>query len=265
MTTHVATHVGPGEASEPGVDLRDSDRPTVLVVEPDARCPLDEYQRVLADDGLRIDVVRPYEEPLARVLTADALIVLGGEMGANDDDEYPWLADIRDLQRQAVIEGKPSLGICLGAQLLARAFGGSVRRGSKGLESGLVAIRRRPVSGGDALLAGLPDRFGSAGFHWDEIDELPPMSTWLADSGQYRHQAFRVEDCAWGLQFHAEVSADAYAGWVDLVEETSVDAACQEGLLAVRQNESQTRATNDRLARNFAGIVRQSVASRSAS
>jgi GMP synthase (glutamine-hydrolysing) len=138
----------------------------------------------------------------------DALIVLGGAMGAYDDEVAPWLPSVRQLMRSAIDDGVPTLGICLGAQLLAVAAGGRVERGAAGPEIGLDEV---VVTSGDDLLTAGP--MPVVQWHYDAITYLPEFAPVLASSAAYPIQAFRVGEVAWGLQFHIEATADIVRTW----------------------------------------------------
>src|SRR5262249_4530354 len=118
-------------------------RPEVLVIEHEDGAGLGRMTGPLAA-AARLDVRRPDRgDPLPDDLAVTGhagLIVLGGEMGAMDDDVAPWLPATRALLAQAVRIGLPALGVCLGGQLLAAACGGRVERGESGLEVGLTAL-----------------------------------------------------------------------------------------------------------------------------
>lgn len=164
--------------------------------------------------GVEFDVVRPYAgEPLPAAVGADALVVMGGPMGATDDRIAPWLPRTRELLRQAVAAAVPVLGVCLGGQLLAVACGGRVERGAAGPELGMGEIRLRPVAATDPLFSDLPPVVGAVQWHFDAVTELPADAVWLAESAAYRHQAFRIGERAWGLQFHIEAPVSTVAGW----------------------------------------------------
>jgi GMP synthase (glutamine-hydrolysing) len=191
--------------------------PRLLVVQHQPDAGLGRLREPLAAvSGL--DVRRPYagEELPADLAGLAGLVVLGGEMGALDDDSAPWLPQTRELLAAAVDQHLPALGICLGAQLLAAATGGGVARGDAGLEVGVGAIRLLPTAEPDPLVGDRP-----AGTvlrvlhdHADAVTRLPPAAVPLAVGERYRHQVFRLGSAAWGVQYHPEVSAQGFARWM---------------------------------------------------
>jgi GMP synthase (glutamine-hydrolysing) len=187
---------------------------SVLVVEHEAACPVDRFGAWLDEAGVAVTTCRPYQgDAVPAAVEQDGLIVLGGHMGAEDDEVAPWLPAVRGLLADSVRSGTPALGICLGAQLLAVACGGSVAVGAPGIEAGVVDVHWRPEAAGDRLLGGLPDPFPAPSMHLDAVVDLPPGAAWLAETTQYPHQAFRVGDAAWGVQFHPEVSVGTFRAW----------------------------------------------------
>jgi GMP synthase-like glutamine amidotransferase len=141
-----------------------------------------------------------------------ALVVMGGPMSATSDDRFPTRLAELDLLRQARRAGTPILGVCLGAQLLALAAGGTVHRGT-GIEVGWAPVDLLPAAATDALFTDLPGALTVLHWHGDTYDP-PPGATPLARSARYPQQAFRVGANAWGLQFHVEVDADAVRSFV---------------------------------------------------
>jgi GMP synthase-like glutamine amidotransferase len=103
--------------------------------------------------------------------------------------------------------------VCLGAQLLAEACGGRVERGSEGPELGSALVAKRDIAGADPLFWDLPLSPVVVQWHYDAVVELPPASTLLLSGSRYPHQAFRVGDKAWGIQFHVECDAGMVTRW----------------------------------------------------
>ena len=223
----------------------------LLVVEHEADAGLGRLAPVLRQ-AARLDVHRPYlGDRLPDGLSGhQGLIVLGGAMSAWDDEVAPWLPATRGLLAGAVGAGLPTLGICLGAQLLAVATGGRVERGDRGLEVGLVPVTALPAATDDALLGTAAGDDESipvevAQYHQDAITELPPDATLLATGERYPHQAFRVGKSGWGVQYHPEVTAADFAAWLrdghgavraaglDAAEIARRYAAAEPGLAAV--------------------------------
>jgi GMP synthase-like glutamine amidotransferase len=190
-----------------------------LVIEND---PTDDARRLgewLTDAGLELHVSKPYA---GEALPADldgfaALVVLGGDQhaydDANGDPGAPWFPALESLLRKAVRNKVPTLGVCLGGQLLATAMGGTVERSASGPEIGAKLIARRDAAEYDTLWRYVPFVPDVLQWHLDEITELPVGATLLAASTRYPHQAFRMGDRAWGLQFHIECDAAMIGDW----------------------------------------------------
>jgi GMP synthase-like glutamine amidotransferase len=190
----------------------------------------------------------------------DALVVMGGSMGVGDaDTTHPWLHDEIALLRHAVAQGTPTLGICLGAQLLAAAAGGAVTKGRVGPELGVGTVHLAAAAAGDDLLHGLPPVAYAVQWHWDEILTLPPHAVLLAGSVAYPHQAFRVGAAAWGLQFHPEARPSMVARWAEQ-DAAAVRAAGEDpdALAAAAASAwPDTKATWAPVAARFAEVVRR--------
>jgi GMP synthase-like glutamine amidotransferase len=152
-----------------------------------------------------------YAHPCAESLVneADALIFMGGPMSANDDHSFI----LREIQyiRDASERGQMVLGVCLGAQLIAKALGASVHANTV-KEIGWAPVTFTRAAESDALLAGLHG--AEMIFHWHgETFTLPPGAELLASSDACQHQAFRVGNLIYGLQFHLEVTPPMIAEW----------------------------------------------------
>jgi len=186
---------------------------------------------LLAGAGWELDV-RLMEDPSAR-LPGDlagfqALVVLGGPMGANDDDAYPYLVPVVNLIRQAVERGIPALGICLGAQLMARALGSAVRPNAV-REIGWYRVGLTEDGRISPLFAGLPAELSVFQWHGDTFD-LPAGAVHLAQAPACVNQAFSFQDRLFALQFHLEVTPEIIDSWVkadELARCGEVDLAAQ--------------------------------------
>ncbi|CAN5534966.1 type 1 glutamine amidotransferase [soil metagenome] len=240
-----------------------STSPRLLVIEPDPKALLDDFEMWLTEYGVRITTIRPHagEDVPTELIDVDAVLVLGGSMSSLDDLDYPWLEQIRELLRNAHDTGRPALGICLGAQLMAQAHGGSVSVGANGLEGGLITVRWRDEAGGDALLGGLADPFAVGALHGDAIEVLPPSASWLARNDRYPHQAFRLGATSWGLQFHPEVSAATMGMWVSYMEDEHGGQLAQLRSSAelFHRQYAEVQSGTATLARRFARLISFSV------
>ena len=170
---------------------------------------------LLGQAGVAVDVRRVYAgDPLPVDLSAfDGLVVMGGPMSATTDDGFESRRAELDLLVDALGRRVPTLGVCLGAQLLALAGGGTVGPGRAGPEVGWAGVDLLASCRDDALFAGLPDLLTV--LHWHgETFELPPGAVRLMRNGRYENQAFRIGERAWGVQFHIEVSETAVDGFV---------------------------------------------------
>lgn len=168
----------------------------------------------LADAGLEpryFDLFRetPRQLPLDE---AAGLIVMGGPMSVDDVEQYPFLASEVAWIQQAVARQLPVLGICLGSQLLAKAMGGKVYP-NQIKEIGWYPLQMLPAAAKDAILADCQNTETVFQWHGDTFD-LPAGAVLLAQSGQCKHQAFRVGSSAWGLQFHIEMTPDMVDLWL---------------------------------------------------
>ncbi|WP_238482477.1 glutamine amidotransferase [Noviherbaspirillum aridicola] len=129
-------------------------------------------------------------------------------------DRAAWSEALAEWLRAAVAARIPVLGICYGHQLLAHALGGEVGYHPGGIEIGTVSVTRTPQSDADALFARLPARFAAQAAHSQSVRRLPPGAVLLAGNDFEPHHAFRVGDCAWGVQFHPEFSPEATAAYI---------------------------------------------------
>jgi GMP synthase (glutamine-hydrolysing) len=224
-----------------------------LIVQHAAHEGLGWLQQWLPEAGLDVHPIHPYlGHRVPPSVEGDALVVLGGPMGATDDDVAPWLPATRDLLATAIDDGVPTLGICLGAQLLAVAAGGEVRRGALGPELGLDSVT---VTQPDLLLP--EGELPVVQWHFDTVTRLPASAALLASSQRYAAQAFRVGEVAWALQFHLEATLAMVAEWARhdaaVLAEEGRDVAEVVGAVAARQDD--LAAAGREIIQRFAHVV----------
>jgi GMP synthase-like glutamine amidotransferase len=160
----------------------------------------------LAGLAIPFRIVHPYETNEIPAMTPPApTIVLGGLMSVNDEQEYPFLRQEKALIRALARQNVPVLGICLGAQMMADAFGSRVFPSAE-KETGWCTVTAE--NGG---LPGHPRSF--PGFEWhNETFELPAGATLLAKGKAVRNQAFRMGNCI-GVQYHMEATPEIIGNW----------------------------------------------------
>ena len=160
-------------------------------------------ERWQVPDGAPPDLARRY----------DAVMVFGGSQHPDQDDDFAWLRDEEEFLREALAQSVPVFGVCLGAQMLARAADATVGPASAP-EIGWLQVSLTEAGASDPVLGSLPPR--ATVFQWHHYTfSLPPGGTRLAES-EVCLQAFRLGGRpAWGIQFHAEVTAPMVAAWTE--------------------------------------------------
>ncbi len=141
---------------------------------------------------------------------SDVLVIMGGPIGAYEEDQYPFLTAELKLIERRLRAGTPVLGVCLGAQLMARALGARVYPGhGKEIGWGPVTLTDAGRNSGLAVLEDTPV------LHWHgDTFDIPNEATLLASTDKYAHQAFSCGRRALALQFHAEVEAARIEQWL---------------------------------------------------
>jgi len=140
-----------------------------------------------------------------------AVVILGGPMNVYEEEKYPFLGSEDRFIKQVLREEVPFLGICLGAQLLAKACGAPVTK-SPNREIGWFEVQLTEAGKRDGLFRGLPDTLAVFQWHEDTF-AIPQGASLLATSALCRNQAFRKGKSAYGLQFHLEATPEMIRAW----------------------------------------------------
>jgi GMP synthase (glutamine-hydrolysing) len=171
-------------------------------------------ENVLSETGLDFHYVDVFESATDGfdLSGASGLVVLGGPMNVDETDRYPRLAQEVEWIKQALAAGLPTLGICLGAQLLAKALGAKVYPNPV-KEIGWYRVTLTPHADRDTLFEGCGRTVSVFHWHGDTFD-LPLGTIRLAENPLCRNQAFRYGRSAYGLQFHIEMNATMIESWL---------------------------------------------------
>lgn len=232
--------------------MKTDERPTLLAVQ---HVPWEGPHRILdACAGLRVRTVKPLAgQPLPAHDEVAGAVFMGGPMNVDEVERFPALAAEREWLAAAVERRMPVLGICLGAQLLARALGAEVRPG-EGPEVGFAPVD--VTDPGDPLLGGLAPRSEVLHWHGDAFD-LPPGAEHLASSERTACQAFRAGN-AWGVLFHPEADFALVEAWLEVpaMIDDAVAALGEEGTHALPERAAAVEATlTERTAPGFAAFA----------
>lgn len=226
----------------------------ITVLQPDATVPLERFTDWL-EEPLRT-VLLPEEPVPAASEVGDAVIVLGGRMNAVDDEATPFLPAVRSLLRELAAAEVPVLGICLGHQILADTFGGTVvtDHPSQGHE-GASSATLNEAGLADPLFAvvaetGQGPRIPVARSHHDVVTALPSGATALATSEDGAIQAFRYGSAV-AVQFHPEASPELMARWRS---NSGKDASAL--LAEMREHDEAIAAAGRAIAQGFSRLVR---------
>lgn len=188
----------------------------ILVFQHVAAEPLGTLDPLIRRRGHRVKFVNFERQPEAkpRMDRYHGLIVLGGPMNVDDRHRRAHLQTEIDLIGEALAQGKPVLGICLGAQLLAHALGAQVRR-NRVSEIGWYELAATAEGRSDPVLAPLGE--GAPVFQWHGYTfSMPQDATHLARTATCENQAFRHGDNAYGFQFHLEMDKALIERWLGL-------------------------------------------------
>ena len=188
--------------------------------------------------------------PLPAAGTLAGVVVTGSHSMVSDRE--PWSEAAAAWLRQLTEAGVPVLGICYGHQLLAHAFGGQVDYHPGGIEIGTVAITLTDQARGDALFGNTPPCFAAQLVHRQSVLALPGDAVLLARGAFEPHQAFRIGECAWGVQFHPEFSSEAMRGYIAQLARVLAEQGRDQAALDAAVRETPHAVA---LLGRFAGIV----------
>jgi GMP synthase (glutamine-hydrolysing) len=231
----------------------------VLVVQHEPECPPALVGDWLVEAGCELDVRHPYAgDALPTTDGYAGLLILGGAMSANDDELLGWIGPTKELVRDAAADRLPTLGICLGHQLVAAALGGAVAPNPRGRQIGVLEVGWTGAAAGDPLFGGLASPRRGVQWNEDVVTRLPPDAVLLAETPYGEVQAARFGPAMWGVQHHPEVDEAIVASWVSDTEraelsERGLDAdTLIEEIRAARTELDQAWAP---LAAGFADVV----------
>jgi len=189
------------------------------------------------------------------------LVALGGPMNADDVASFPYLLWERDWLGEAIRREIPALGVCLGAQLLARALDARVYPNPV-REIGWHTVTLTVACESDPLFVGATSPATVFQWHGDTFD-LPPGAVLLASGATCHHQAFRYGENAWGLQFHIEVTPQLIRSWMELAEENgelvSVGTSAAEIWRETARRYDEMQQLTDLVLNRFAEVCRRGV------
>jgi GMP synthase (glutamine-hydrolysing) len=196
--------------------------------------------RALESQGILTQWIHPYlGQGYPEVDSISGIISLGGPMGANDEKLHPWIGTEKDLLRRCVDAELPTVGICLGAQILARALGGRVERHSSA-EVGWFPVKLNEAGIKDPVV-------GAAGpsptvYHWHLDTFYPPdEAVLLASSKACARQAYRIGDKVYGFQFHPEADHQLVLEWLaaEGIEDDIDEVRREHGSRTVQDSKTQ--------------------------
>ena len=210
--------------------------------------------------GVHLDEWRLSERgagPPREIADYDAVLTFGGAMHADQEDRHPWLRFEKDFLAAMLDDGMPVLAVCLGCQLLAEAGGGSARR-AREPEIGWFEIEVTDEGAADPVIGPLAPRF--TGFQWHSYEAVPPEGAAVLARSPVCAQAYRIGERAWGIQFHAEVTATGVSHWID--DFRSDEDAVRTGVdpAALRAETERGIADWNRLGRELCGRFFDTVA-----
>lgn len=231
----------------------------VLVIENYVATPLGAMEPALSEAGAIVDLRQPWQgDPVPDSHQGYAgVVVLGGEQSAVDDADSPWLPQVARLTRAFGEADKAVLGICLGAQLVARGAGARNIL-ARPVEFGWHYVRPTAAGRSDPVLSALGA--GAPVFHWHtDTFTLPEHAEWLAESDATEVQAFRIGRATYGVQFHFEANLELVERWnLEFAHQIEVNTPDWFDRFAAEaaRNAPEADAAGAAIARAWVGLLR---------
>lgn len=204
-------------------------QPTVLVLRHETCSSLGLLGRLLEQQGISIQYLNTAQgEVLAKPLSDYShIVILGGAISAYEEEQYPFLKYEFKLVEKAIAQQIPTLGICLGSQILAHVLGGTVYRGESGREAGWCVLERAEAALTDPIFKDFPQQFQVFESHQDTFT-IPPDCVHLVFSNTYPNQAFRYRDYVWAIQFHPEIDDNVLTDCADVIRQELIDSKIED-------------------------------------
>jgi GMP synthase (glutamine-hydrolysing) len=189
----------------------------ILVIQSGSLDPIGVLGDALIQKGAKLSTWLAVEQDAPPAGNYAGLILLGGSMNAHEDEKFPHLRQCVALIHQFYAAGKPIMGVCLGAQLIARAFSCQVYPHTRP-EIGFAPLTVVDCTAAEPWLQDCPDDLHIMQWHFDTFD-LPAQATLLMTNETCRHQAYRVGSNIYGFQFHLEVTPEIVMTWLATKDE----------------------------------------------
>ncbi|HMZ30996.1 MAG TPA: type 1 glutamine amidotransferase [Methanoregulaceae archaeon] len=214
------------------------DKPSVAILQHERNEPGGLFTEHIRERGMELIQVPLYETNEVPPLHATHLIIMGGSMSVNDEQEFPWLISEKQIIREWVAKGRPVLGICLGAQLIASSFGAPVYPCKKELGwSSVNAIE-------DELFPELPGRFNVFQMHGETFD-IPEPGMLVFCGEEVLNQAICIGS-ALGLQFHPELTLEMIQDWISFLPSQTQESLLAQSRQYLPESEKICRTIADR-------------------
>lgn len=227
-----------------------------LHIQNESTDPIDMFVEALEHEGFAVETLHPYRgDALPENLDGvDAIVAGGGLVDVHEAGEHPWLAHEIELVREALGRGTPYMGLCLGAQVLTDASGGTVYR-SEPHEIGWHDVALSDAAADDELFGELPGHFVAMQWHYYACRTA--IGAVELGRNPAALQAFRIGDSAWGTQFHIEVTRPLLQTWFEMgKDDLAANGYPGESFLeAVDQHIEQHELIGRALAQRFAAVA----------